>query len=118
MTLEVYNQKQNTLFISECVEHRRFKVTWARLWVYLDGCTDKCTIECTFRAYARPDGSADRDNGLERRAAPLFVAHDRDECAARLIMVHGLVGRVHGSVATHGLVAHGLNFMGMIEPCG
>ena len=27
-------------------------------------------------------------------------------------------GRVHGSVATHGLVAHGLNFMGMIEPCG
>ena len=27
-------------------------------------------------------------------------------------------GRVHGSAATHGLVAHGLNFMGMIEPCG
>ena len=28
---EVYKQKQNTLFIFECVEHRRFKVTWARL---------------------------------------------------------------------------------------
>ena len=27
-------------------------------------------------------------------------------------------GRVHGSAATHGLVAHGLNFMVMIEPCG
>ena len=34
VTPEVYNQKQNTLFISECVEHRRFKVTWARLWVH------------------------------------------------------------------------------------
>ena len=31
---EVYKQKQNTLFISECVEDRRFKVTWARLWVH------------------------------------------------------------------------------------
>ena len=28
---EGYNHKQNILFISECVEHRRFKVTWARL---------------------------------------------------------------------------------------
>ena len=27
-------------------------------------------------------------------------------------------GRVHGSVATHGLVVHRLNFMDMIEPCG
>ena len=31
VTPEVYKQKQNTLFISGCVEHRRFKVTWARL---------------------------------------------------------------------------------------
>ena len=33
----------------------------------------------------------------------------RDPCAH---------GRVRGSVATHGLVVHGLNFMDMIEPCG
>ena len=33
--LEVYKQKQNILFISGCVEHRRFKVTWASLC----GCT-------------------------------------------------------------------------------
>ena len=31
VTPEVYNQKQNTLFISQGLEHRRFKVTWARL---------------------------------------------------------------------------------------
>ena len=29
--LEVYKQKQNILFISGCVEHIRFKVTWVRL---------------------------------------------------------------------------------------
>ena len=38
-SLEVYKQKKNILFISECVEHRRFKVSWARLWVYLGVCT-------------------------------------------------------------------------------
>ena len=48
-SLEVYKQKQNILFISESVEHRRFKVTWARLWV--------CTDDCTCQAYARLDGS-------------------------------------------------------------
>ena len=31
---EVYKQKQNTLFIFECVEHRMFKVTWTRVCVY------------------------------------------------------------------------------------
>ena len=36
VTLVVYNQKQNTLLTSECVEHRMFKVTWARLCVYSD----------------------------------------------------------------------------------
>ena len=41
VTLVVYEQKQNTLFIFDCVEHRRFKVTWARLWVYLDECTGR-----------------------------------------------------------------------------
>ena len=42
-SLEVYKEKQNILFISECVEHRGFKVTWARLWVY----SDECTVECS-----------------------------------------------------------------------
>ena len=45
-SLEVYKQKQNILFISECVEHRRFKVTWARLWVYSDECTAECSGVC------------------------------------------------------------------------
>ena len=45
-SLEVYKQKQNILFIYESEEHRRSKVTWARLWV--------CTAECACRAYARP----------------------------------------------------------------
>ena len=49
-SLEVYKQKQNILFISESVEHRMFKVTWARLWV----CSGVCTAECVCRAYARP----------------------------------------------------------------
>ena len=52
-SLELYKQKQNILFISEYVEHRRFKVTWARLWVYSNECTDECTVESTCRAYAR-----------------------------------------------------------------
>ena len=46
VTPKVYNQKQNTLFISGCVEHRRFKVTWARLWVYSAECSGVCTVEC------------------------------------------------------------------------
>ena len=38
-SLQVYKQKQNVFFISKSVEHRRFKVTWARLWVYSDECS-------------------------------------------------------------------------------
>ena len=57
-SLEVYKQKQNILFISESVEHRMFKVTWARLWVCSGVCTAECsgvcTAECACRAYARP----------------------------------------------------------------
>ena len=45
-SLEVYKQKQNILFINESVEHRRFKVTWARLWVYSNECSGVCTVEC------------------------------------------------------------------------
>ena len=32
-SLEIYKSKQHILFISKSVEHRMFKVTWARLWV-------------------------------------------------------------------------------------
>ena len=63
-SLEVYKQKQNILFIFENVEHRRSKVTWARLWVCSGVCTVEChdrvrvsgvcTAECACRAYARP----------------------------------------------------------------
>ena len=49
-SLEVYKQKQNIFFIYESVEHRRSKVTWARLWL----CSGVCTVECACRAYARP----------------------------------------------------------------
>ena len=42
-SIGVYKQKQNVFFTSESAEHRRFKVTWARLWVY----SDECTIECS-----------------------------------------------------------------------
>ena len=70
-SLEVYKQKQNILFIYESVEHRMFKVSWARLWV----CLGVCTAECACWAYAR-----------------MIVLHDSDGRAARLVVVHGLVG--------------------------
>ena len=57
-SLEVYKQKQNILFILESVEHRRFKVTWARLWVY----SDECTVECS-GVYARPSARVGRMHG-------------------------------------------------------
>ena len=88
VTPEVYNQKQNTLFIFECVEHRIFKVTWERLCAY----SNVCTVECTFRAR----GSADRDARLGQacisavRDARLGRAHSSDECSARLFVVHNL----------------------------
>ena len=53
-SLEVYKQKQNILFISESVEHRMFKVTWARLWV----CSGVCTTECACQVYAWPSAWA------------------------------------------------------------
>ena len=110
-SLEVYKQKQNILFIFESVEHRMFKVTWARLWV----CSGVCTAECACRAYARPSarvervhggvlgrmhGPAVRDNGLDGRAARWFVSPrpGYSFCTTRmgarlgLVVVHDLVG--------------------------
>ena len=64
-------------------------------------------------------GPAVRDDGLDERSARIFFLHDSGGRAARLVVVHGLVGTCpRFGVATHGLVAHGLNFMGMTEPCG
>ena len=101
---EVYNQKQNTLFIFECVEHRRLKVTWASLWVYSDECSSVCTVECTgwacgsdarlgksWRTSPVGPGLAVRDARLGWGATRIFVMHDSDGHAARLVVVHGLV---------------------------
>ena len=49
-SLEVYKQKQNILFVSDSVEHRIFKVTWAKLW------------ECS-GVYARPSARVGRMHG-------------------------------------------------------
>ena len=155
---EVYNQKQNTLFISECVArtgarlHSSLRTTptsvrlggslgsdicYARLGRDASMVRSRCTMHgrvhsgvCTteyIRAYARPSarvrrirGLAVRDNGSDGCAAPLFVAHVTDECAARRFPWLGYLlcttrmgarlgwlwctawsGRVHGSVATH-----------------
>ena len=124
-SLEVYKQKQNKLFISESVEHRMFKVTWARLWVWSSVCTNECTAECAFRAYAQTSARAyARPDGLDGRTVRWFVRLGYSFCTTRMGARLGWSwctawsGRVHGSVATHGLVAHGLNFMDMTEPCG
>ena len=121
-TPEVYNQKQNTLFIIECVEHRMSKLTWARLRVYSVECSGVCTVKCIW-VYARSSvfgrmhspavrdarlgpacGSAVRDDGSDGRAAPLFVAHGTDECAARIFVMQDSDGRATRLVVVHGLV--------------
>ena len=86
-SLEVYKQKQNILFISESVEHRKFKVTWARLWVYPDECSGVCTNECTCRAYAR-------------LSARVYAWP-----SARVGHMHGgrVLGRMHGRVHVSGI---------------
>ena len=96
-SLGVYNQKQNILFISESVDHRRSKVTWARLGVYSDECSgvcmaectavessSVCTTECTCRVCAWPGGSrltawmGSRLNGLCQRLGRARVGAVRD----------------------------------------
>ena len=83
VTPEVYNQKQNTLFISGCVEHRRFKVTWARLWVY--------SAEC-IQAYARLGGSW----RMARPSACVGCMHGSAVRDARLGQAHGTAKCSHG----------------------
>ena len=70
-----------------------FKVTWARLYVF--GCTHGS------------DGCARLGGLLPMARVGAWLG--RDACAH---------GRVHGSIATHGLVVHGLKFLWMIEPSG
>ena len=56
---------------------------------------------------------------VPKALARIFVLHNSDGHAARLVLVHGLVGTCpQFGVATHGLVAQRLNFVGMTEPCG
>ena len=62
-SLEVYKQKQNILFIYESVEHRRSKVTWARLWVCLGVCTAKCACRACERTSVRVERMQGRVHG-------------------------------------------------------
>ena len=94
VTPEVYKPKQKTLFISECMEHRRFKMTWA-LWLYSDECTIECSGICTVR-YAWLGQAPD---SVVRGAQHVLVGRfGRDAwlgyslCTARLVVVHCLVG--------------------------
>ena len=97
-TSEVYKQRQNAFFISECVEHTMFKVTWARLCVF-ERTHDRVHVFRHARGLAVRYARLGRVRGSVVRGARL----GRDACA-------------HGRI--HGLVAHGLKFMDMIEPCG
>ena len=63
-------------------------------------------------------GRTRRAHGLAVCGARLGWARGSEVRGARLRRDTCAHGRVHGSVATHGFVAHGVNFMGMIEPCG
>ena len=72
-SLEVYKQKQNILSISESVEHRMFKVTWARLWVCSSVCTAECLSVCTAKCVCWTHGSAVRDDGLDGHMAWRFL---------------------------------------------
>ena len=83
-SLEVYKQKQNIFFIFESVEHRRFKETWARLWMYTDECSGVCTAECTCRAYAQPSARVRHMHGPAVRDAWLGWAHGAAVRDARL----------------------------------
>ena len=82
------------------------------------GCSGVCTAECACRAR----GAAVRDDGLDERAARRFVRPrlGYSFCTTRmgarlgLVVVHDLVG----TRPRFGRDAYGLNFMGMIEPCG
>ena len=95
VTPEVYNQKQNTLFISECVERMHD-------WVHDRVHSCVCTTECTFRACGSVVRSA-------RLGCLWCTAWSGRVCAWT---------RPRFFIATHGLVVHGLNFLWMIEPCG
>ena len=62
-SLEVYMQKQNILFIYESVEHRRSKVTWARLWVCSGVCMAECSGVCTARRFVTTAWTGARRGG-------------------------------------------------------
>ena len=88
-SLEVYKEKQNILFIYESVEHRRSKVTWARLWVCSGVCTAECMAECsgvcTVRWFVKL--------GSDICTVRWFVKLGSDIHFARLVRARGSVGR-------------------------
>ena len=113
--------------------------------VYSNVCTAECTAWLGARlcTHGRVHGSAGRAIVYARSSARLVSGGarlGRSLCTARLVLDSARLargsagarlgrslytawsacahGRVHGSVEMHGLVAHGLNFMDMIEPCG
>ena len=80
-SLEVYKQK-----------HRRFKVTWARLWVYLDECMAECSGVCTVE---RMHESCIECSGvcMAEYTARRFEMHGLDGRAARWLVTRGLAVR-------------------------
>ena len=91
--LEVYKQKQNILFISGCVEHRRFKVTWASLC----GCTRPSAWAYTWPS-ARARGSVVCMHGR------VYSAECSGVCTGAWL--GGVYARARGSVVCmHGRVA-------------
>ena len=90
-------------------------------------CTDECARPSVHGrvhdgVLGRMRNLAVRDNGLDGRAARWFVSPrlGYSFCTTRmgarlgLVVVHDLVG----TRPRFGRDAYGLNFMGMIEPCG
>ena len=99
VTPEVYNQKQKTLFISECVEHRRFKFEQDC------GCI-RTDTRTSARVYAPPrvfgcmHVPTVRDDGSDGRAALRFVSTSRTGArrgyswrSARIFLLHDSDGR-------------------------
>ena len=95
-SLEVYKQKQNILFIFESVEHKMFKVTWARL------CVCRAYARPSARAYARPSVRVGRMHGrvlgrMHGRVCVSGVCTAECACGA-YARPSARVGRMHGRV--------------------
>ena len=86
-TPEVYNQKQNALFIFECVEHKMFKVTWARLCVW--------DAHASFgRTHDRVDVRACAQSGCARGAHGHLAVHTSKMCTRPCVRLKCACGRL------------------------